>query len=92
MSKRSKQKRTPGLIKIRGIWHIDKWVRGRRICKGTGTGDIEEAERYLARLLEEIRQAEIYGIRPQRTFRQAATKYLKEGHKASIADVAKWLK
>ena len=35
--------------------------------------------------LEEIRQAKIYGVRPKRTFRQAAMKYLEENqHKASI--------
>ncbi len=35
--------------------------------------------------IEEIRQAKIYGVRPKRTFRQAATKYLEENqHKASL--------
>ena len=28
--------RTPGLIKRGGIWHIDKQIRGRRICESTG--------------------------------------------------------
>ncbi|MGH8644576.1 MAG: tyrosine-type recombinase/integrase [Gammaproteobacteria bacterium] len=88
----TKQKRTPGLVKRGEIWHVDKWVRGRRLCESTGTSDRAEAEKYLARKLEEIRQAEIYGVRPRRTFRQAATKHLNECRKATIADDAKWLK
>ena len=42
--------------------------------------------------MEQIRQAEVYGIRPVRTFRQAATKYLNEATKARIADDALHLK
>jgi len=91
MSK-TKQKRTPGLIKRNGLWHIDKQVRGRRFCESTGTSDLREAERYLARRLEETRQAEVYGVRPDRTFRQAATKHLNESFKSSIKDDASWLK
>ncbi len=30
----------------------------------------------LARRMEQLRQAEVYGVRPKRTFRKAATKYL----------------
>jgi len=36
--------------------------------------------------MEEIRQAEVYGVRPKRTFRQAATKYLNEATKKRLAD------
>ena len=76
---------TPGLIKREGIWHIDKQVRGRRIRESCGTGDLREAETYLAHKLEEIRQAEIYGVRPTRTFREAAIKYVEEHeHKRSL--------
>ena len=53
---------------------------------------MREAERYLARRLEETRQAEVYGVRPDRTFRQAATKHLNESFKSSIKDDASWLK
>jgi len=36
-----------------------------------------------------VRQAKVYGIRPDRTFREAATRYLKENlHKSSIGDDA----
>lgn len=73
-----------GLVKIGGIWHIDKQIRGRRLCESTGTGDLTEAETYLARRLEEGRQATVYGVRPRRTFRQAATKYLNETRKRSL--------
>jgi integrase len=87
------RKRTPGLYLRNGIWHVDKVVLNRRICESTGTGDLEEAERYLARRCEEIRQATIYGVRPKRLFRDAATKFLNENlHKRSIADDASRLK
>ncbi len=86
------RKKVAGLINRKGIWHIDKVVRGRRICESTGESDIEKAEEYLARRVEQIRQADIFGVRPRRTFRQAATKYLKEATKASIARDADLLK
>ena len=69
-------KRLPGLYQRNGIWHIDKQIQGQRICESTGTGNLEEAEKYLARRRETIRQASVYGVRPQRSFREAATRYL----------------
>lgn len=60
-------------------WKLDKRIRQYgRICESTGTSDYDEAERYLTRRLEEIRAATVYGVRPKRTFRDAATKYLKD--------------
>jgi len=82
------RKRTPGLYKRGGVWHIDKQVRGIRLCESTGASELGEAESYLARRIEEVRQATVYGIRPRRTFRQAATKYLNEAVKATIKDDA----
>jgi integrase len=80
------KKHVPGLQKIGGTWHIDKRVNGSRICESTGTGNLEEAERYLIRRLEAIRQAVIYGIRPKRIFRDAAIKFVRENqHKRSIS-------
>lgn len=76
------RKRTPGLYKRKGIWHIDKKIRGSRLCESTGTGNLEEAEAYLANRIETIRRAQVYGIRPDRTFRQAATRYLDEEAKS----------
>ncbi len=79
------RKRMSGLVNRDGNWHIDKKVDGIRICESTGTSRLEEAEKYLTRRLESIRQAKVYGIRPKRLFRQAATKFLLEnGHKRSI--------
>lgn len=78
-------KKMPGLVKRGNSWHINKIVDGIRICESTGTSRLEEAEKYLIHRLEGIRQAKVYGIRPKRTFREAATKFLREHtHKKSI--------
>ena len=80
------RKKTPGLIKRAGLWHIDKRIGGRRVCQSAGTDRLEEAERFLARLSEETRQAQVYGVRPTRTFEQAAAKFVLENqHKRSIS-------
>src|SRR5208283_886231 len=78
------RKKVAGLINRKGIWHIDKVVRGRRVCESTGESDLGKAEEFLARKIEQIRQAGIYGVRPKRTFRQAAIKYLNETTKRSL--------
>ncbi len=81
------RKRIPGLIKRGDTWHIDKRISGRRVCQSTGTAQLEEAERFLVRLIEETRQAQIYGVRPTRTFEQAAAKFVIENqHKRSLSD------
>jgi hypothetical protein len=38
--------------------------------------------------MEEIRQAEVYGVRPKRTWEEAATKYLNEATKATLGEDA----
>jgi len=87
------RRKAPGLTDRGGIWHIDKKIRGRRLCESTGEHSLEKAEEYLAKRIEETRKALIYGERPRRTFRQAATKYLIENrNKKSIADDALHLK
>ena len=87
------RKKTPGLYKREEIWHIDKRIRGTRLCESTGTRDLAEAEAYLARRSEDVRQAKVYGVRPSRSFREAATRFLKEnGHKRSLVDDAMHLK
>jgi len=88
-------KRIPGLYKrgTQGIWHIDKCVRGYgRLYESTGTSELEEAERYLIRRLEEMRKANVYGIRAERSFRQAATRFLLDyQHKRIIGRYAQSL-
>jgi integrase len=93
------RRRSPGLYRRRRAdgtveWHIDKYVkRFGRLCDSTGTSDEEEAERYLARRLAEIREGIIYGVRPRRTWRDAATRYLTEfAQKKSIERDARALK
>lgn len=72
-------KKTPGLYRRNGLWHIDKQIKGHgRLCESTGESHLEQAERYLATRLERIRQTSVYGIRPARTLVEAATKYLEE--------------
>jgi len=83
------RKKAPGLFKRGKLWHIDKCIYDRRLRESCGTDSLEEAEHYLARRVEEIRQATVYGVRPKRTFREAATKFLLENqHKRSIQDDA----
>jgi integrase len=82
-----------GLTKRGGIWHFDKVFRGTRIRGSSGTGDLAEAQEELAKRIDQIRSERIYGVRPDHTFRAAATKFLKENqHKRSIADDAMHLK
>ena len=89
---RNKRRGVPGLIKIGEIWHIDKRFRGQRIRESCRTGSRREAEAQLAHRIDEVRQASVYGVRPSRTFRQAADKYLNEATKRSIGRDAQDLK
>ena len=87
------RKKAAGLYFRNGVWHIDKVFRGVRVCESTGQSDLEKAQEHLTRRLEEARQALVFGVRPKRTFRQAATKYLLENqHKRSIEDDAMHLR
>ena len=87
------RKRAPGLRNRGGIWHIEKQVLGHKIHESTGTSNLKTAELILARRIEETRQAKIFGVRPRRTFREAAAKFLEENLQlASIADYATHLK
>jgi len=90
-------KKYPGLILRNGVWHIDKKYKhapGGRICKSTTFSKAQEAEagEYLNFLIEQFRQSALYGERPNRTFREAATKFLNENdHLDSLSDIAIWL-
>jgi integrase len=86
------RKKIPGLANRKGMWRIAKIIRGRGICESTGTGNLEEAEKYLARRIEQIRQAEVYGVRPKRIWGQAATKYFDEATKATLPEDARQLR
>ena len=87
------RKKTSGLYQRNGIWHIDKQIKGYgRLRESAKTGDLEEAEQILIRKLAAIREQQVFGLRPQRSFRQAATKYLKETIKRSLARDAECLK
>jgi integrase len=77
-------KKTPGLTKRNDIWHINKVIKGKRLYESTGTSNLEEAERYLAKRITEFRDQLIYGERKSYTFIEAATKYLKEVEKKSL--------
>lgn len=85
--------RTSGLTKRGGIWHVDKLFRGTRLCESTGTGDLRQAQEYLAKRLIELGEARLYGARPARRFRAAATRYLQDyRHKKRIKDDAMCLR
>ncbi len=88
------RKRTPGLRKRGEFWHIEKQVKGYgRLYESTGESGLEEADKYLARRLEGIRAALVYGVRPHRPWRQAATKYLIDyAYKRSISRDAQALR
>lgn len=87
------RKRMPGLFKRGESWHIDKQIFGQRIRESAYTKSLEEAEKYLARKIESLRQVILYGARPKRKFREAATKYLLENqHKRSIQSDADQLR
>ena len=82
-----KAKKMPGLVKRGEIWHINKVVDGRRLCESTGASELAEAERYLVRKLDICRQAKIYGLRPKRTFDEAAARFIEtHSHKRSLSD------
>jgi integrase len=78
-------KRTPGLRKKGEIWHIEKVVFGELVRQSTGETELEQAERYLAQLIEQRRKVRVYGERLDRTFNAAAARYVEEyGHKRSL--------
>ena len=86
-------RRPSGLIKRGGVWHIDKVFRGTRIRESTSTGDLAKAQELLARRIDQIRTANVYGLRLDRSLRAAATKFLEENQqKRSLADDAMLLR
>ena len=45
------RKKTGGLYLRGNTWHIDKQIRGERICRSTGTSDRKKAEQILMQLM-----------------------------------------
>ncbi len=80
-----RQRKMPGLRKRGEVWQIDKRIRGygtlRESCK---TGDLKEAEKYLRVRLDEIEHQMKYGIRPVRTFADAACKFIETNENKSL--------
>jgi hypothetical protein len=84
-----KKRSLSGLRLRNGIWHIEKMVDGKRLFENTRISERAEAEKVLIHRLEQIRAAKIFGVRPSRTFQEAATRYLTEKHhKRSISNEA----
>jgi hypothetical protein len=80
----SSKRRSPGLFYRAGVWHIDKVIFGRRICESTKSGELAEAEALLAHRITQARRSHLYGEQRERTFREAARKFLAENrHKRS---------
>lgn len=78
-------KKPPGLLKRGRTWWIEKIVCGQRIRESTGTDKLDEAERYLAHRIEQVRQSAVYGVARPRRFEEAAARYvLEHQHKRSI--------
>ena len=57
-----------------GTWWVDKVYKGTRLRQRFEC--FEEAESWLILQLEQLRQKHLFGIRPKRTFDEAAAKYL----------------
>jgi integrase len=78
-------KRTPGLRKKGEVWHIEKVIFGELIRQSTGETELDQAERYLAQLIEQRRKVVVYGERLERTFNDAAARFIEEyAHKRSL--------
>jgi integrase len=79
------KKATRGLLFRKGVWHIDKWLFGKRLCESTRTSNLAEAETLLAHRIGQARKAHLYGEPREHTFREAGVKFLAENqHKRSI--------
>ena len=81
------RRKSPGLKKRGRIWWIDKRIKGYgRVAESCGTTSLEEAERFLTFRLNEIRNAMVYGIRPTRTFQEAAIKFLEDNQRKKLLE------
>ncbi|WP_031431869.1 tyrosine-type recombinase/integrase [Methylomicrobium agile] len=78
-------KATPGLRKRGNTWHIEKTIAGVQLFESTGETELEAAECYLEMRIREIRSVAVYGERIDRTFEEAAARYIEDcDHKRSL--------
>jgi len=77
-------KKSTGIYKRKnGSWVVDKCVENVRLYQSFES--YEDAEAWLTRELETLRQTRVHGATPQVTFDQAAGRYIEENaHKASV--------
>ncbi|MDP3165716.1 MAG: tyrosine-type recombinase/integrase [Hydrogenophaga sp.] len=77
-------KKSTGIYKRQnGSWVVDKFVEGVRVYQSFGS--YEDAEAWLTRELEALRQTRVHGATPQITFDQAAGRFIEENaHMASV--------
>jgi integrase len=83
--------RTAGIqVDADGCKVVDKRAFGVRIKRRIGKIDQDQAEAWLAKEVEALRQAQLFGQRPQRTFREAAVRYLRENPEQACIDEVAW--
>ena len=70
-----KRKKMSGLVKRDGVWHIDKQINGRRICRTTGETERKAAERVLRNLMSELNSRDSSWHGPKISFGEAAVKW-----------------
>jgi integrase len=89
-SKMARRSKTAGITTdSAGNKTIDKTCFKERVFARLGPVSQQQAEEYLAERIQAIRRRKLYGERPQKTFREAAIRYLREnGMNASIDDDA----
>jgi hypothetical protein len=56
-------------------WQVDKWAHGTRL-RQRGFTDFAEAERWLIKRQNDLRETKLHGDRPERLFSEAAAHYL----------------
>ena len=70
-----KRKKISGLVKRDGVWHIDKQINRRRICRTTGETERGAAEKVLKALMSELNSRDSSWYQPEISFGTAAVKW-----------------
>ena len=79
------QKRSPVSSRERAYGTSTNGSKGKEFAKALDRLNLQKPNRFLARLTETLRQAKIYGVRPERSFETAAIKFVRENqHKRSL--------